>query len=113
MTYHYVRTLPMDPRPTLSNALRTDITLISSMHLVTSVVGFTGAFLFSRTVIICYMVLLLPNAAALLMIGCVAYQRCAFTLATYLSRLWAGLESNARDAIQGTVSASMAHRQSC
>ena len=100
-----------DPRPKLSNDLRTDITLISSMHLVTSVVGFMGAFLFSRTVVICYMVLLLPNAAALLMIGCVAYQRCTFSLAVYLSRLWAGLDSNARDVILGTVSASMAHRE--
>jgi len=80
------------------------------MHLVTSVVGFTGAFMLSRTIIICYTILLLPNAAALLVIGCVAYQRRAFSLATYLSRLWAELDSNAREAIQGTVRASIAHR---
>lgn len=110
MTYHYVRTFPMDPQPTLNNDLRTDITLISSMHLVTSVVGFTGAFLFSRTVIVCYMTLLLPNAAALLGVGCVAYQRCSLSLVVYLSGLWAELDSNARDVIQGTVGASMAHR---
>lgn len=77
------------------------------MHLVTSVVGFTGAFVFSRTIVVCYTVLLLPNAAALLAIGCVAYQRHAFSLSTYLSRLWADLDGNARDVIQETVRASL------
>ena len=78
------------------------------MHLVTSVVGFTGTFVFSYTIIVCYTILLLPNVAALLVIGCVAYQRHAFSLSVYLSRLWGELDNNARDVIQGTVRAPMA-----
>jgi len=110
MTYRYVRTLPLDSTPTPNNTSKIDITLASSVHLVTSVVGFMGAFMFSRTIILCYTALLLPNAAALLVIGCIAYQRHAFTLSTYLSRLWAQLDSNARDIIHGTVRVSVAHR---
>ena len=83
------------------------------MHLVTSVVGFMGAFMLSRTIIVCYTVLLLPNAAALLVIGCVAYQQYASSLLTYLSRLWARLDSDERDVIQETVRASIAHRYFC
>ncbi len=99
----------LDRTPRLNNSSQIDITLTSSVHLVTSVVGFMGAFVLSRTIIICYTVLLLPNAAALLVIGCVAYQRHVFSLSTYLSRLWARLDSNETDVIQETVRASTVH----
>jgi len=110
MIYRYVRTFPLDRTSTLDNSSQIDITLASSLHLVTSVVGFMGAIMLSRTIVVCYTVLLLPNAAALLAIGCVAYQRHAFSLSAYLSRLWAQLDGNARDVIQGTVRVSTAHR---
>lgn len=85
--------------------MNSDITLASSMCLVTALVGLVGTMLNSRPILAIYNLLLWPSLAAVLVIGYTTYRKQALNLDRKLNQAWSQFyDDAARLRLQNSVS---------